>query len=59
MRIIRQYKLGEIISIKEKCYFVVGTVGINGYLLVEKDADPKELADVKFFQAPWVIDKAK
>jgi len=25
--------------------------GVNGYLVVEKDADSQKLADVRFFQA--------
>lgn len=59
MEVAGQYTIGSTIGIKGKDYIVAGQVGINGYLVVEKDADPEELADVKYFQVPWVRVKKK
>lgn len=54
MDVYTQFELGQTVEKDGKPYIVVGTAGINAYLVVEKDADPKKLAVVMLLQVPWI-----
>lgn len=54
MEVYVMWEVGDTVTKDGKEYLVVGTAGINSYLVVDKAADPKELADVKFLQVSWV-----
>jgi hypothetical protein len=48
LKIYKQFEDGDEIQRDDKNYVVVGTVGINSYLVVEKDAE--QPAPVKLIQ---------